>query len=100
MELNKSVFVEARQWFDKSGGNSYFSARVWVNGVFVRALPFQYGYGSQYEAETMRALVDVGVISEDFVSRPFWQLRELGFAAYAVMYEAKKADVVRFGKVA
>ena len=98
MELNRSIFVEARQWFDKSGGNSYFSARVWVDGVAVAVLPFQYGYESQYQYSAVSALVGLGVLPEDFANRPLWQAKEFGFAVYSVIYEAKKADVVRFGK--
>jgi len=97
-KLDRSIFVEARQWFDKSGGNSYFSARIWVDGEAVAILPFQYGYGSTFEAEAVVALVGMGFLPEDFENRPLWQAKEFGFAVYSVIYEAKKADVVRFGK--
>lgn len=97
-KLDRSIFVEARQWFDKSGGNSYFSARVWVDGVAVAVLPFQYGYESQYQYSAVSALVGLGILPDDFENRPLWQAKEFGFAVYSVIYEAKKADVVRFGK--
>ena len=57
-----------RRWFDKVNGNSYFSCFVTVpvrdrkNLSFV--IPFQYGYGSQPETETIQALFKIGVLKE------------------------------------
>jgi hypothetical protein len=31
-KIQRSLFVEGREWFDKVNGNSYFSARIWVDG--------------------------------------------------------------------
>lgn len=92
----RSVFVEARQWVDKSGGNSYFSARIFINGKVAMVLPFQYGYETQYRFEALRALNRAGFVSEQITS--LWQLREAGVDLYDTIYEAKKRDVVRFGK--
>ena len=41
-----SVHLSVRRWRDRINGNSYFSARLIVDGVTHR-IPFQYGYGSQ-----------------------------------------------------
>lgn len=41
-----SVRVRVKEWFDKVNGNSYFSARVWVEDNLVVVLPLQYGYES------------------------------------------------------
>ena len=49
----KTIDVNAKEWFDRINGNSYFSGTVTVNfGMkdqkeFV--MPAQYGYGDQYE---------------------------------------------------
>ena len=99
MELNKSVFVEARQWVDKTYGNSYFAGRIWVNGELVAKMPFQYGYESQYQYEAMKTLVDLGVAPADLANRPLWYLKDLGYAVYSTISEAKKADTKRFGEV-
>lgn len=97
MELNKSVFVEARQWVDKTYGNSYFSGRVWVNGEIVAYMPFQYGYESAYQSEALRVLVDLGIVPKELFGRPLWYLKDLGYAVYSTISEAKKADTKRFG---
>jgi hypothetical protein len=56
----KTIDVYVKEWFDRIGGNSYFSARVTVNAgrknetqIFV---PFGYGYGNHYEHEVFRAI--------------------------------------------
>jgi hypothetical protein len=99
MAIERSVFVEARQWFEKSGGNSYFSARIHIDGKLALVLPFQYGYGNQFEYEAVKALWGNGHLPVGFdPDGALWRLRDFGIDAYSVIYEAKKADVVRFGK--
>ena len=70
--IEKSLFVEARLWLDRVNGNSYFSARVWVDGHIVSVLPFQYGYGNQYLYEANEELIRLGYISPEFSGRPLW----------------------------
>ena len=95
-----SLFVEAREWFDKTGGNSYFSARVSVNGELVGFLPFQYGYGSMYESAVREYLELSGYDIKPVPFAPLWQLRNEGVHVYTVKYSANKRDVQRFGVVA
>ena len=51
----KNIRIEGRKWFDKVNGNTYHSARVYVDGELVAAAPFQYGYGDQYLYSGMEA---------------------------------------------
>ncbi len=44
----RTIQVTAREWFDKTYGNSYFSAVICINGEEVVKLPFQYGYDDHY----------------------------------------------------
>ena len=56
----KTVDIEAFEHFDKINGNSYFSALVTLNSGLeneeIHAIPFQYGYGSQFEHEAKELL--------------------------------------------
>jgi len=63
----KTLTVIAKEWFDKANGNSYFSARIFVDNDTENAiiLPFQYGYGSQYEWEAHQELVKRGLLPEE-----------------------------------
>lgn len=64
----KTLDINAKTWFDKVNGNSYFSGRVVVDyGMETQkefVMPFQYGYGSQYESEAFALLKREGVLAE------------------------------------
>lgn len=95
-KIEKSLYVEGREWFDKINGNSYFSARVWVDGEMVGVLPFQYGYGDQYQYEAQRWLIEEGYLSEEMRNRALWSIASgLGFDFYASKAQHKKAEMFR-----
>ena len=56
----KTIDVNAKEWFDKIYGNSYFAGTITLNygmkdeETFL--MPFQYGYGSSYEQEAKAIL--------------------------------------------
>lgn len=65
----KTLDVKAKEWFDRVNGNSYFSAQATVDfGLPTEktvCVPFQYGYGSQYETETTHQLQTDGILPND-----------------------------------
>lgn len=101
-KIERSLFVEARLWFDKQNGNSYFSARVWVDGHIVSVLPFQYGYGTQYLYEANEELIRLGYIDQEYTGRPLWiSTREaLGVDMYYSETYGLKKDMFRVEAVA
>jgi hypothetical protein len=96
-KINRSVFIEAREWFDKVNGNSYFSARIWVDGEVVGVLPFQYGYGNQHEYEAQRWLISEGyLLQESGRLRGLWSLaEEAGFDYYSVKSFTTKREMFK-----
>ena len=56
----KTIDLNAKEWFDKINGNSYFSCVITLNyglkDFVIIEIPFQYGYGSQYEHESFTAI--------------------------------------------
>lgn len=56
----QTIDVQAKEWFDKVNGNSYFSAKIAINfGLKSQVnlfLPFQYGYGNHYEHEAFKKI--------------------------------------------
>ena len=88
----KSLFIECREWFDKVNGNSYFSARVWVNGKWEITLPFQYGYEDHFKSVAVRALVEKGFFPKELETRALWVIaNELKFDCYtSKAYTTKK----------
>jgi hypothetical protein len=51
----KTLDINAREWFDKVNGNSYFAGEIVINYGMAdearRIMPFQYGYGDKYMQE-------------------------------------------------
>lgn len=62
----KTIDINAKQWFDKVNGNSYFAGTVTINYGTPEAqtfkMPFQYGYGSAYDKEARELLFNAGLI--------------------------------------
>ena len=95
-KITRSLFIEGREWFDKINGNSYFSARIWVDGGQVAILPFQYGYGSQFEYEAQKKLLELGYLPQEGKSRGLWSIaEEMGFDFYSAKTETKKSEMFK-----
>lgn len=62
----KTIDINAKEWFDKTYGNSYFAANVTVNfGMEDQQnfkLPFQYGYGDHYIDMASQHMIKSGII--------------------------------------
>lgn len=95
-KIQRSLFIEGREWYDKVNGNSYFSARIWVDGGQVAILTFQYGYGDQYLYEAQRKLAELGYLPQKNEGRGLWSIaKELDFDFYSSKSECKKADMFK-----
>lgn len=72
----KTIDINAREWFDKANGNSYFSARVTLDygteseQSFV--LPFQYGYGDMYLQAAEQELCRRNIVKESTTCLKYW----------------------------
>jgi hypothetical protein len=80
MQKFKTLDVNARSWFDRINGNSYFSAYITLDyGLETQRkyfLPFQYGYGEQYQYETLNELKRNNEVPDNIGA--LWQLRDEG----------------------
>jgi hypothetical protein len=95
-KISRSLFVEGREWFDKVNGNSYFSARLWVDGGQVAILPFQYGYGDQFLYEAQKKLLELGYISQEEKNASLWSIgKNAGFDFYSSKSETNKRDMFK-----
>ena len=91
-----SVFVECREWFDKVNGNTYFSARIWINGGQVAILPFQYGYGNQFIYEAQRKLIELGYLPKEKENESLYSLgKTFGFDFYSARTSTKKNEMFK-----
>jgi hypothetical protein len=92
MSKFKTLDLNARTWFDKVNGNSYFSAKLVLDyGTEAQReyfLPFQYGYGDQYQYEALNELKRAGEIAENIGA--LWLLRDDG-----VILRTSKKDTLK-----
>jgi len=76
----KTLDINAKEWFDKVNGNSYFSASIVIDYDLPTYkkyfLPFQYGYGEQYLWKTLKHLQEIGLVADNISH--IWKLRENG----------------------
>lgn len=94
----KTIDIQAREWFDRTYGNSYFSAIVTINYCLENEeeikLHFQYGYGDHY--------VDMGIkgvkkLHPELAELSAWQMREAGIVIrYNIHRGCLKRDVVNY----
>lgn len=96
----KTIDIQAREWFDRTYGNSYFSAIVTINYQMENEsqikLDFQYGYGDHYRYEAIEAVKkqfpELSQLSD-------WQMRQAGIVIrYNIHRGCLKRDVVNYTK--
>lgn len=61
----KSILIHAKEWRDKAYGNTYFSARIYLDGELATILPFQYGYDGMALYTAMGVLASNGKMPKD-----------------------------------
>jgi hypothetical protein len=93
-KITRSLFIQAREWYDKTYGNSYFSATITVDGNEIAVLPFQYGYGNHYENVAGHKLVELGYITGEQDKGSLYSLaRNNGFDFYSSKKETLKRNM-------
>lgn len=74
----RRIEIIGRRWFQRSYGNTYFTARILINDELAAELPKQYGYGDHYVDVATQWLEDNGympgrVHHENGSAEPGWQ---------------------------
>jgi len=76
----KTIDINAKEWFDKINGNSYFAGTITINYAMKSEetflMHFQYGYGNQYEDEAKKLLTEFNKISLDYGRSLYTYCRE------------------------
>jgi hypothetical protein len=104
----KTIDINAKEWFDRVNGNSYFSAQVTINYGMKTAktiyLPFQYGYGEHYKDMAMRELMKQKIVKDagfsgNGTTEAIWRYceRKNIILRYSKQENCLKRDVVAFG---
>lgn len=70
MKTIKAIEVNAKEWFDRTNGNSYFAGNIYIefdnHRVVEITMPFQYGYGTHYQQEAKATLTQFNYISAEY----------------------------------
>lgn len=76
----KTIDVQAKEWFDRLNGNSYFSAIATINFGMedqkVINVPFQYGYGDSYIHASFEQLQKDGILNDNITIYAPWRYCE------------------------
>ena len=66
----KKLDINAKEWFDKVNGNSYYAGQIIIDyGMESQkriVMPFDYGYGNYYEQEAKAILTEHNYISTGY----------------------------------
>jgi hypothetical protein len=88
-------------WLDRPNGNTYHSARAFRNGELVAVVPFQYGYGDQWDYSLAETLEDLGYLKVNPGTRLTYgarrQLEDTGATVITFCATGTRAEVTRFG---
>ena len=97
----RTIDIQAKEWFDKTYGNSYFSAIVTINygmdDEITVPLHFQYGYGDTYRHIAFRELQKRDLIQLD-ENEVFWNYCDKNNIVLRCSKQERclKREVVRF----
>jgi hypothetical protein len=96
MKIN-TVDINAKEWFDRINGNSYYAGSIILNfgqdNQIQFFMPFDYGYGDYYIQKAMQILNDSGHISVKYTS----ELRDLGIILRTNMQRnCKKRELMQY----
>jgi len=92
-----TIDINAKEWFDRINGNSYFAGSIVLNfgqeNQIKFLMPFEYGYGDYYIQKAMQTLNDAGLIEAKYT----WELRDLGIILRTSMQRnCKKRELMQY----
>ncbi len=98
----KTIDVEAKEWYDRTAGNSYCSGRVTINFGTASAeiLPWEMtiGYGDYYIQAAKEVLQAAGKLPQDIRKALTWYCRENNIILrYDIERKCKMREVEAFG---
>lgn len=99
----KTLDIQAKEWFDKINGNSYFSGQVTINYGLKNEktlfLPYQYGYGDSFEQAAKEILIENGFISAEWHELISRYCRDNKIILRSsIQTDCKKRDMKEFGQ--
>lgn len=73
----KQLIITGRRWFQKSCGNTYHSAEIFVDGKQIEGVSYAYGYGNHYLTTALKKLQEQGFLKDmDESKKSLWRYCE------------------------
>lgn len=69
----QSIEIQARRWFQKSYGNTYFAGELYINDQLVVKIDFQYGYDNQCVVELIELAIKEGKLPANTEKNAVWR---------------------------
>jgi len=88
----KSLHIEGRRWFQKSAGNTYHTARIFIDGELAHVTPKEYGYDNCFLQTAIDWLKSQKLIP-DSAEYGSYYLRETLGGTYSVIDVAREKDL-------
>jgi hypothetical protein len=100
----KTIDVQAKEWFDRINGNTYFSAQITLNygmkSEKTLHIPYEYGYDSYYEQASLDLLKKEGILKDvGTFGRLSVACENRGIILRSSKVKALKRDVIQWGEV-
>ena len=93
-KLPASIFVDIYEWRDRTYGNTYFSAKVSVDGEHVFTTGMTYGYGDLAIYDCAKVLRAMGYLpAGDEHQALTYVARELGIVLYVARRDVLKREL-------
>lgn len=97
MTYRKKIEIQAKEWTDRTYGNSYFSSRITIDDKVVRVTEMDSGYGEAYLHNAMQWLRDEGHIPAKM--RFATEGKDFGIAMfYNIETGCRKREVEDYGR--
>jgi len=98
--IERSIFIDIREWRDKLNGNTYYSAIVTVDGQWKFTTGMNYGYGDQAVNDCAKGLATLGIVSDLDEHQAFTiQAREAGIDLYVARRDVLKRELPKADSV-
>lgn len=90
----QKLHIAGRRWFQKAWGSTYHSVYVYINGMEVFRVPFEYGYGDCYLQTAVDGLKALGLLPENAGYGTYYLREESGYDfSYEVQDVQRKRDL-------
>ena len=90
----RSIYIDIREWRDKTYGNTYYRAIVTIDGEWQFTTGMTYGYGDQAVYEVANKLEEMGLITRKSPMSAFtYECREQGIDLYVSRRDVLKREL-------